>query len=532
MTFLRSILFLALWLQSSQTGSVSGLVTESNSAKPLDNSTVFLQRGDVTLRAETNSEGRFQLKDIPDGEYFLRVEKPGYLNTEYEAAPLPLTIGPLNNNQNQGLHLELAAGRQISGRITTSNTPSLAGIPVEALQVSYRDRQPYLATRITTRTNDSGDYTLFPLAPGLYYVRSSSSDVFLPTYYPGVEETRRAILVNLVDQQVASRTDFQLLATRGVKLTGEIKSATPGMSIVAISSLFLLPRDDETAMSAQANSFPNKATNEEQARGTFEVRNIPPGSYDLVPILRDANGRYQTAKTSLELIADTAGITLYARSGSDLHGELEVHGDRSLSQFSTVRLGLQLRDHPSSDFLNRIITSNSGVVNRNGTFAFQNVPEAYYRLRIVSGLPDDAFIEDIKQGGSSVYDDGFFWGDRPRDVLKIIIGSPAGRLEGRVLKTPQNAGTYSHVMLVPYSSRRTNPLLSIETLTDVNGRFSLSGVAPGTYQLLAWGPDPEGVARRPDFVARYQGMGKAVVVEQGSIISGVEVPLLKLQRTP
>ena len=54
--------------------------------------------------------------------------------------------------------------------------------------------------------------------------------------------------------------------------------------------------------------------------------------------------------------------------------------------------------------------------------------------------------------------------------------------------------------------------------TDQVGRFTVRGIAPGSYQLFAWQRDPEGAYYNERFLSRYLHRGRSVYVNQESTV--------------
>ena len=71
------------------------------------------------------------------------------------------------------------------------------------------------------------------------------------------------------------------------------------------------------------------------------------------------------------------------------------------------------------------------------------------------------------------------------------------------------------VVLVPASNRRSNPALYKIVQADAEGRFSMTGVAPGAWKVFAWESIRPGAFQNTDFLQKYETRGTAVTVNAG-----------------
>lgn len=79
--FILCFAFFSAVTAYSQSGSVSGTITDTSSGKKLNNAVVSVIRSKDTVLSKftrTNEQGSFEIKGIPDGSYFLVVSYPGY----------------------------------------------------------------------------------------------------------------------------------------------------------------------------------------------------------------------------------------------------------------------------------------------------------------------------------------------------------------------------------------------------------------------------------------------------------------------
>ena len=124
-------------------------------------------------------------------------------------------------------------------------------------------------------------------------------------------------------------------------------------------------------------------------------------------------------------------------------------------------------------------------------------------------LPASAYIADIRQGGRSVYDDGFTAGPVTASPIEVVINTKGGTVEGVVDRAK------AFVALVPPSGRRQNGDLYKTMVTNAQRQFCFEGVPPGPYKLFAWDNIPANAHRNEDFLKAYESRGASITVQQG-----------------
>ena len=74
----------------------------------------------------------------------------------------------------------------------------------------------------------------------------------------------------------------------------------------------------------------------------------------------------------------------------------------------------------------------------------------------------------------------------------------------------------SRIALIPTSGHRSRPFYKFPN-TDATGKYTINGVAPGTYKLLAFDElDPNAVVYDPDFLRPYESYAQTVEVLPGN----------------
>jgi len=279
----------------------------------------------------TDEKGKFQIKDIDPGTYRIAAARNGFAKQEYgqrsfNRAGTMLTIQA--GQQMQDVAFKLTPAPTISGRVIDTNGEAQPGITVQALRSTYdaAGKRTLQAVQ-SARTNDLGEYRLYWLNPGRYYVSANAaksafetlgstlsqaasqaptaadaqamsqlSGIYGPgapanevadsgfalTYFPGTPDISRAATIDL--QSAAEiRVDFNLARNQRFRIRGRLIDAGTGQP-PQTATVSVSPRNssgDSSGLDAllggstgmlQGNKY-NSDT------GEFEVREVAEGRY-------------------------------------------------------------------------------------------------------------------------------------------------------------------------------------------------------------------------------------------------------------
>jgi hypothetical protein len=128
-------------------------------------------------------------------------------------------------------------------------------------------------------------------------------------------------------------------------------------------------------------------------------------------------------------------------------------------------------------------------------------------------VPEDAYISDIREGPTSVFDTGLRVGNTSPDPIEIVINPKGGSVEGVVLDPNQKAVPYAAAVLVPQDSRRGVASFYKSVVTDSAGHFSIHGIAPGDYKVFSFESAPSRAWRNAEFIAPFEELGTPVHVD-------------------
>jgi len=458
-----AITLLALLVQNV---SLQGVVTRSN-AGPLSKATVELRTDDNENRLletiTTEDDGRFAFQNIRPGRYRLLVNRSGFYRP-----PLTLTIAA--GQPSKQFQLPMTPASAISGRIGDYKGEAVGNAEVQALKASYQDGQRSLTVAQSVQTNDLGEYRLFWLPPGRYFIvvqplsavrnrmmfgasmigggpnffasvstgmdpaagdlgdlEDSSDQRFVPVYFPGTIDDRAASAIDLRAGAEVSGVNIVLAPIREIRVRGVvIDSATRRSPHYASLRL-----DEGIVMQMNLPGRGEVPVNPEN--GTFEF-NLLPGFHTLSATAQEGKGYVSFVAGNVDI--DNLRIDL--TEDLDLHGRIIVEGARR-GDIEALRFSLR-RDPPP---LKQPQTSAGySVPLPDGTFTVE-AGIGDFRLRVAplngSGPGGnistwrDGYVKSIRFGDADVLN-GAIHLEGPTNVpLEVVIGMNPGSVEVAVV---------------------------------------------------------------------------------------------------
>lgn len=499
--------------------TIEGAVLKASTGEPLRKAVVTARKAtegrEVPQGATTDAGGRFVLKDIDPGRYYLDVSRNGYVDAQYgQRAPhAPGTILTLSPGQHlQDVSVRLIQGAVIAGHVYDEDGEPVAEAEVQALRYVYEKGQKKLEPSSGQLTNDRGEFRIYGLAPGEYYVRASFNPArfgmpaadggYAPIYYPGTSDPTRAAPLAFRAGDEFPGVDFTLQPVRTVAVKGRVFNAITGLPGVN-SNVVLLPRDSSTfGWMEQNQAFVR------DPQGAFAIRGVRPGSYNLMAFT-EQEGKQLSAREPIEVgNADLEGLTVTLDRGATLRGRVRIEGKAELS-LGALNVFLQ----PKEETIYWGGASSS--LRQDGSFEISQVGDGDYRVQLWE-LPEDVYLKSAQLAGEDALDSGLGISRKQAPgLLELVLSANGGRIDGVAMKD-QQPFSGARVVLIPDLSRRAQERLYKETNTDQYGRFTLRGISPGDYKLFAWESVEEGAYRNPDFLRSYEDRGQAVHIDEGS----------------
>jgi hypothetical protein len=456
-------------------------------------------------------DGRFVLTNVAPGRYSLTAAKNGFVQSAYgqrgnARQGTPLTVAPKQHLKDLAFNLTPAG--VITGRVLNEDGEPMPYVRITPLRQAYvQGRRQYMPTGGST-TDDRGEYRVFGLPPGKYFVSANygsrgpdtdDDERYVPIYYPGAIDPTRAAALEVAAGAEVRGIDFALMPTATARVRGKVMSGVlpPGARV----SVQLLPRNP--GMLAFMGR-PNRA--EVQRTGDFEIRGVVPGSYMLAADHGD-DGRRYSARMPVEVgPSGLDNIILTITEPPRVSGTVRTTAQGVA--MNSLRLYLSPRE--TGGFTG----GGQARVKADGSFLFENAGRDHFNLN-VSGLPEGYYLKSARLGDIDVIEHGLDLSKGFAGALDVIVSPGAGVLEGAVTKEGQAAGGVT-VALVPEGSGRTQPRLYSVATTDQNGRYMLKGLTPGDYKMFAWEDIEPGAYQDPDFLKPYESSGKSITIRENS----------------
>jgi len=511
-----------LWAQQAAPRlSVSGVVISSTGGDPVRKATVTLRAQDdgaISYEAESDGSGRFRMEDIAPGTYSVLGERLGFMMEADGASGAPPPTLKVEAGQSvQDVKVKLIPLGVISGRVLDEDGDPVRGAQVQALSYSYMGGKRELRPVDQVNANDRGEFRLFGLHPGTFYLRATGrnegmrsmsfttgamvrstnrSSAFGGTYFPSVTDATHATPIELAGGAQLRGFDIRMrleprYSVRG-KLPGPPRSedgaGTPNYN------LQLVPRAHPVMGGNYGYSFQMDNEN-------FEFTDVQPGSYLVVytSLKREDGAKGMHARQPVEVVnSDVEGIVLTPAPGVDISGLVRVEGtpSRPLDKLS-VNLQMESRAY----FL------PNAEVKPDGTFEITDLVPDIYEINLVGTHPG-TYVKSIRLGDAEAPDLHIDLTKASGGPLTVVLATDVGEVEGSVKKANGDAAARVRVTLIAGRLDRSK-----SGFTDDQGKFHLKNVAPGEYKAFAWEDAPAGAPQDPDFRKPYEKQSTALKLD-------------------
>jgi hypothetical protein len=488
--------------QRAGNGAIVGRVFDAATNAPIRRAQIQGSNNELFVDALSDDQGRFQLTNLPQGEWRVTVSKGGYFTWQpgqrrpFDPPP-PIT---LTRGQRVSADVHLSRGGVIAGRVSDEAGEPLAGLRVRV----YRARMAGGYRRLedvgaADQTDDTGAYRIFGLPPGDYYVAASLrmapadsvvQTTYSPTYYPGTGELAQAQRIR-VDLGTESTAIFPLLPVRSVNVTGTVLTSSGGPA-----NAFLNLVSDTAEFGT-----PLGIGGVTQPDGTFTIPDVPPGRYTLNASLRGDSPAESGSIPITVVNDDVTGNTIVTGRPATMKGRFVAEAGvvgaipNALLVATAARAG------------GTVLASGSG-----NTFELDDLTEPF--TLHVESLPDSWGVKSIVVNGADMTDAKVELAANQQADAQVVVTNRLTRITGTVSADGQPAKAQV-VVFAADPAKWSYPSRFVRTVSaDDKGQFRINGL-PLAERYLALATDylEDGEHFDPEFLERMRDVATPFSLE-------------------
>ena len=543
------------------TARLRGRVLSVESGGPVRRAQVRIMSQDIGSKsAMTDAEGRFEFRDLPAGRFNLSASKAGYVTVQYgqtrpfeSGKPIDLSEGQLMDKAD----ISMPRGSAISGRVVDEFGDPVADALVSAMRSTWSGgRRRLQPTGRTAMTNDLGQFRIYGLSPGDYYVNatfrsmdmmgmdiamaaamgggaggvgpvgSNPNSGYAPTYFPGTANGAEAQKITLAVGQEAQNTDFALLPVKLAKITGTVISSE-GKPVEG-SMINAVPRNAEGVgmmmMAGNARSDKN---------GNFTILNLAPGDYTLqsrslqimttgggdnmmftARIGGDSGAESEVGSLPLTVTGeDLSNVVIVTSKGATAAGRVVFDDGSKPSSITSVRVSAAPvdSDGPGAGF-----GGGGNSVKADGTFELKGLSGT--RIIRAVNVPSGWMLKSVRVNGNDVTDSGMdFKSGESVNGIEVTLTSKLTEVNGTVKDASQQVKDYTVVVFADEPQKWTLPNSRYVTGSrpDQEGRFQIKNLPPGDYLAVAVDYLAQGEWNDPEILERLKSQGTSFSVKEG-----------------
>lgn len=532
--------------------ALSGLVVNTTGSTAIRKAIVRISKDQPGLdnepqTATTDAEGRFTFTDLAPGRYELTTSHPSFVSLSTRRGvgsglPQGVLIYSLTPGQQiKDIVIKLTPGAALRGHVTDEDGDPVAHAQVQLLAAVGQSSGKRAAGRAAMRiggnatSDDQGDFRIFSVAPGRYYLRvappgdfsqlaagpqKSEERAYVPTFYPS---TTRRETATVVDMRSADELSLNVALQKGslYPVTGTLSGAkgpVPAGMVVA----------------SQGGSFSSTAQIKE---GKFGLR-LPPGRYTLAALAMDDDfslenmmpmRAHKVIDVTQEGVHDLALVLDGGKGSTAIAGRVRAENGAlpaSVRVFVAIqRMDVEegSRDEDFEDFAVEgaffSATGNIGgfaQAKPDGTFEIKTVAPGTYEVAVGAMLDklDGWYTKSIQAGGREVLNSGLTASGGSL-TMDIVLSSASASLQGSVSDRDEHPAANVLVVLIPNPGRARRHSLYQTATTDQNGRFELRGLEPGEYTVYSWDDIEDGAWFDDEVLKGYSNDGVKVTLRAG-----------------
>lgn len=468
----------ALREQGEAGETVTGRVEEWENGTPVVGALMELKSDGAPLVTRSDTAGEFRFTRVSAGQHTLTVWSAGHLReppgrwAEGTVHSVVVEAGkPL-----EGLHVRLLREGVLTGHVTAEGKP-VAGAMVSANRTTAAGEAGGLEQAGVSFTDDRGEFRVFGLTPGKYYVAAVTASNGgtprgpAPVFFPDTARFADAVAVRVGMEGTPMNVELEMPVAKKHTVRGVVRAPD------GISALQVRLRPTDPVLAAK---FGEKAAEVDAKDGSFVVKDVWPGEYEVVgQAMLGASRVAGVVPVNLKQ-GDEDSVRLVLSALLRVRGDVRTDGQPMCAVDAAtvqVRLGDTAVAH--------------AAVQQDGSFTLEDVPPGSYRVG-VSGLTGRCYAKSLWVDGNIV-DAGAVPLTEEGRALHVVLGADGGRVRGVVVDRNGVGMRGKRVVML----RAERDEAARQVMTDAQGQFLFEGMEPGGYEVFELSDEVED-GERPD----------------------------------
>ena len=543
-------------------GRITGQVIAGDNGRPVKRARVFVTAAELPggRGVLTDDQGVFDITELPAGRYTLTVSKSGFVALSYgQRRPLqagtPLQLG--DGQQIKGIQFQLPRGSVIGGRVLDEDGEAMPGVMVRVMRYQYLQGERRLMPAGGGQTDDKGQYRVWGLMPGDYYVNAvarggavgpvpfgpfggpggggaggggrggfggfagrggrggagagpagndQESTNYAPTYYPGVPSVNEAKPISVGLSAEVLDINFNMQLVRVARIGGHVLNpdATP-----VTSGNINLTIDAAAGRGTQIGMTYGGRI---QWDGAFTINNVPPGRY-LLRARGDDGEIPQFASQGLSVNGqDLPDLTVILASGATISGTVSLAGapgsTPDMAQFRIIAPAVDQSD---------VGPQPNARVGKDGAFELAGVPAGSHLIRS-AGNARGFILKSVTINGRDVTDTPMpLRSGETLENVTVTFTDQQNEING-IVTNEQGTPVPDYTVLAFSTDSSLWRPQSRQIMTarpDQTGKYRIRGLPRGEYYLAAVDPAEQGEWFEPAYLDEHRVGAARVTLSDG-----------------
>jgi protocatechuate 3,4-dioxygenase beta subunit len=437
----------------------------------------------------TDSQGNYRISDLQPGTYELALLAPQFV------------LASINNMKRvivgegeilDGVDFVLVRGGVITGKVTNGDGQPLVEEPVllsqlEGGRVSGVGTEPLMNLNMTSnQTDDRGVFRIYGVPPGRYKVSagtpanrlgfgSRGGFRYKQTYFPSVTDESQATVIEVSEGSEAKDVDIVVSRQEATfTVSGRIVDGETGKPLPNVR--YTLTKYDDFGSSGTSGPPSN-------GLGEFRLENLTPGKYAIDVQL--TSERYADSLRIEVTDHDIADLVIKTSKGTTVSGVVVFDGmdyETARKKYGELQVMAFL---PETDRFTKRSMGPPVNINADGSFTVSALGQGQVTFSVFSRSDRSGRQFNV----TSVERDGVV---QPRSIeikereqvtgVRLTVNARTATLQG-VVKVENGQLQAERVWV---SLQKPGESSGYGVPLDARGRFQMTGLPAGTYNLVAW----------------------------------------------